>query len=78
MSRVLIEFTADTEARARGTRMLVDPGSAISFCDVKKIATRITAGAGPAPAPVVIPVDVAPVEAPADPEPDDQTDDNDD
>lgn len=73
MKRVLIEFTVDTESRPRGTRMMVDPGSAISFCDVKKIATRVTAEAGPAPAPVAIPV-----VADADPEPADEPDDNDD
>lgn len=74
MKRVLIEFTADTERRRRGTRMMVDPGSAISFCDAKKVATRVTTGAGPAPAPVVTPVEATP----AAPEPADQPDDNDD
>lgn len=74
MSQVLIEFTTDTEHRRSGTRMMVDSGSAISFCDVKKVATRVTAEAGSAPAPVVMPV----VVADADPEPADEPDDNDD
>lgn len=73
MTRVLIEFTVDTERRRRGTRMMVDPGSAISFCDAKKVATRVTPGAGPVPAPAVTPVVIT-----ADPDPADQPDDNDD
>jgi len=65
---VLIEFTKDTATRKAGTRLKVDEGSATSFCDKLKVATRVSADqpvaapAAPEPAPVV--VDVEPVAIP--------------
>lgn len=41
--RVLIEFTKDTETgRREGERLLVDPMSAKSLVDKKKVAKRVT------------------------------------
>ena len=55
---VLIEFVQATEKRARGVRMLVDAGSAVSLCDRKKVAVRV--GGAPArpvtpPPPLIVP-----------------------
>lgn len=74
-AKTLIEFIVDTEARPRGTRMLVDGGSAISLCDVKKIATRVPDPEhfAPATAPEILPVQV-----PAVGDPDDDLDEDSD
>lgn len=76
-SKTLIEFVVDTEARPRGTRMLVDGGSAISLCDVKKIAARVPDPEhfAPAPAPEIVPVQVPAV---GDPDDEDLGEDSDD
>lgn len=60
---VLIEFTADTGKRAKGSRLKVDPMSAVGFCDKQKVAVRVDKGQ-PAPAPVTpeLPVDPEPVD----------------
>lgn len=42
-----IEFTKDTLIRTKGERARVDPASAVSLCDRKKVAKRV------APEPVV-------------------------
>lgn len=39
--RILVEFTADTDTRTRGDRMWVDPKSATSFVEKKKVAVRV-------------------------------------
>ena len=63
---VLIEFTADTAKRAKGSRLKVDKMSAVGFCDKQKVAVRVIQGQ-PAPAPVT------PEPAPVNPEPVDTT-----
>lgn len=61
---VLIEFTAATEKRAAGDQVYVDKGSAASFCDKQKVATRVGSTPAPVtPAPIVA-VDVEPVVTP--------------
>jgi hypothetical protein len=59
MRLVTIEFIKDTEKRAAGQRLRVDPMSAESFVDRKKVAKRVDASAPvvaepvkPAPKPV--------------------------
>ena len=63
---VLIEFTEDTDKRTAGSRMKVDAGSATSFCDVQKVAIRVTDA--PAPEPVTpapaADVDIEPEDTP--------------
>jgi hypothetical protein len=61
---VLIEFTEDTDKRKAGSRMKVDAGSAASFCDIQKVAKRVSADE-----PVAAPVAPEPVEAVEDVEP---------
>lgn len=65
---VLIEFTEDTDKRKAGIRMKVDSGSAASFCDIQKVAKRVSAdepvAAPVAPEPVEAVVDVEPVAIP--------------
>jgi hypothetical protein len=63
-SLVLIEFTEDTDKRKAGSRMKVDAGSAASFCDIQKVAKRVSADE-----PVAAPVAPEPVEAVEDVEP---------
>lgn len=41
-NRVLIEFTKKTDLREAGDKLYVDPMSAESFCDKKKVAKRLT------------------------------------
>lgn len=38
-----IEFIKDTPTRTKGERARVDPASAVSLCDRKKVAKRVTA-----------------------------------
>lgn len=63
----LIEFTADTDKRAKGSRLKVDPMSAVGFCDKQKVAVRVGQDQPTAPAPVI------PVPPPVDVEPEDTT-----
>lgn len=63
---VLIEFTEDTDKRKAGSRMKVDAGSAISFCDRQKVAKRVIDDASPepvTPAPAAV-VDIEPEDTP--------------
>ena len=63
---VLIEFTEDTDKRTAGSRMKVDARSATSFCDVQKVAKRVTDATAPepvTPAPVAD-VDIEPEDTP--------------
>ena len=65
-SLVLIEFTEDTDKRAKGSRMKVDAASATAFCDHLKVAQRVdsTATATPVtPEPVTV-VDIEPEDTP--------------
>ena len=60
---VLIEFTSDTDKRAKGSRLRVDAGSAVGFCDKLKVAKRVGLDqpAGPVPViPAPTPVDADP------------------
>lgn len=43
MKLELIEFVTATAKRAVGEQMMVDPGSAVSFCDKQKVAVRVGA-----------------------------------
>jgi hypothetical protein len=65
---VLVEFTKDTATRKAGTRLKVDKGSAVSFCDKLKVAKRVSAdepvAAPVAPEPAQVVVDVEPVAIP--------------
>lgn len=61
---VLIEFTTATDKRAVGDKVYVDKGSAVSFCDRLKVATRVGSTPPPViPAPVVV-AEVEPEDTP--------------
>ena len=58
---VLIQFTKDTATRKAGTRLKVDAGSATSFCDKLKVATRVSdSPAAPPVQPAAVVVDAEP------------------
>jgi len=56
---VLIEFVQATAKRSAGQRLRVDKASAVSFCDVQKVAVRVD---GPPTTPVAAPVPAADVD----------------
>lgn len=57
--RVLVEFVKDTDSRSVGDRVSVDPSSAVSLVDKKKVAKRVDEQAKPVEAPEPPPVGAA-------------------
>jgi hypothetical protein len=49
--RILVEFITDTDTRSKGARVWVDPKSAVSFVDKKKVAKRVDDAPEPVKAP---------------------------
>lgn len=76
---VLIEFVQTTAKRSRGERIMVDPVSASSLCDRKKVAVRVGPSQPPPPRTVLAPPAPAPLVVPTAPEVegDDYVDDDD-